>query len=405
MDVDDARFLAGPEGQALLAQARALRTLPPHRRRRAIEGRAEAARLRAVLAQDDLRREAAARCPFAEDLLFTREALAQASAWPVAEERAGRWPGPAEAPLVDLGAGVGLDALAAARAGRPVEAWERDPARALLLRHNARALGLEARVEVVEGDVLAGRPRGGLAFLDPGRRPGGRRTRDPERFEPPQGAWADLLAPFEAAMVKVGPVAPPGEEERLPFEVVSLGGRLRERRLFFGAFGPLPPRRALSLPSGRRVEGEGLPWPAPADPAPGLWLLDPDPAVTVAGLVGDLAAGLGLSPLNPRIAYLLGERPLPRAPGHWVHLEARLPARPGAIDAWLAAQDVGSLTIRARGIAEGVETWRRRLHPRGRGRATVVLTRDRRDRRVALVGREPEGLRTSLPHPHPVTRE
>ena len=50
------------------------------------------------------------------------------------------------------------------------------------------------------------------------------------------------------------------------------------------------PRRALMLPAGTALEGVGRPWPPPRAPEPGDFLLDPDRAVVVAGLVGEAAA-------------------------------------------------------------------------------------------------------------------
>lgn len=388
MDEDEARFLTGPEGAELLAAARAARDLPLHRRARALAGLASGARIRAALAQDDLRRRAATRCPHAERLLFTREALEQASAWPVSLERACRWPGEA---LCDLGAGIGLDALAAAEAGLQVLAYERDPVRARLLAHNAEALGLGRRLAVRVEDATAAHPVGPNAFLDPDRRPQGRRTRDPHRFEPPVEAWDALLARFERALVKLPPVLP-GDLPPGPRTWVSLGGRARECRLLVGDWPGAPPRAALALPSGLGVQGTGATRvPEVRAVEPGLWLLDPDVSVILAGLVADLAAREGLAAAHPDLPYLLAEAPREAAPGHWVRVAAILPPKRRALDAWLAAEGVGRLTIRKRGVETPAADWRRRLRPRGPNAGTLVFTRDARDRWVVYAGHEPQG--------------
>jgi hypothetical protein len=342
--------------------------------------------VRLALAQDALRERAREKFPEADRLLFTREALEQATPREVAAERAGRWPGPPTTPLHDLGAGIGADAIAAALAGRPVVAWERDPVRALLLRWNLAALGLADRCEVRQADFGEAAPGGPLAFLDPDRRPGGRRTRAPEEFDPPASAWPGILSRFDAAIVKVPPVFP--SDDRIPFEVVSLGSRLRERRLFFGAHAVLPPRRALALPRGEAVEGTGVAWPDPRAPVEGDWLLDPDPAVTVARLVGDLARREGLRPVHPRIAYLIGAAPSP-APGTWLRIDALLPSRASDIQRWLDARSIGHLVVRARGISDPPETWARRLRPRGDRSASLVLFRDPSDRWRAAASLHP----------------
>jgi hypothetical protein len=120
-------------------------------------------------------------------------------------------------------------------------------------------------------------------------------------------------------------------------------------------------------------------------------LLDPDPAVTVAGLVGDLCAREALAPIHPRIAYLLGSKSPGARIGHWVRIEAVLRPRAREVKAWLAAADAGALTIRIRGTADSQETWRRRLGPwRGPNPKTLVFTRDPSDAWVCLGGREVE---------------
>lgn len=382
MDLGCATFLSSAAGADLLVAAREVRTLPLHRRAAGLKQRAAPEEIRWALAQDDLRVRALPRCPHADRLLFTADALEQASAWPVAVERAGCWNAPHDVPLTDLGAGIGLDALATALTGRPVSAYERDPVRALLLAHNAEALGVEDRVAVRSEDVCTAAPSGPLAYFDPDRRAGGVRTRDPAAFEPPRSVWDALLAPFERALIKLPPVVEGDVGLEGPQELVSLTGRARERRLFVGAWEGLQPLRALALPSGRLIEGHGEPWPAVRPVARGDWLLDPDVSVTLAGLVGDLARRDGLDGAHPEIPYLLGAAPNETAPGHWMRVAEILPPKPKAVNAWLAAHGVGNLTIRKRGIDEKAAAWRKRLKPKGKAAGTLVFTRDARDRWV-----------------------
>lgn len=382
VEAGSVRFLSSPAGARLLTAAREARALPLHHRAAALQGLGTPEEVRLALQQDDLRVRAAPRCPDADVLLFVAEALEQATAWPVAAERAGRWPG--EGPLTDLGAGIGLDALAAAQAGRAIVACERDEARAAALAHNARALGLAERITVRCEDVLDAAPSGAEALFDPDRRPGGARTRDPEAFEPPAAVWPELLGRFARAMIKLPPVL----EGTLPLagteEVVSLAGRARERRLFVGDWDRRPPRRALALPSGHVVEGEGVAAPPPVAVEEGAWLLDPDVSVTLAGLVGDLAFREGLAPIADGVAYLLGEAPASGVPGHWMQVVALLPAKRGPLGAWLRARGIGDLTIRKRGIETKAADWRRALRPAGPNAGTLVFTRDHRNRWVVL---------------------
>ena len=84
MDTGSAQFLSSPAGADLLTAAREARTLPLHRRAPSLEGRGSGEEIRAALQMDDLRQRALERCPHADVLLFTKDALEQATAWPVA---------------------------------------------------------------------------------------------------------------------------------------------------------------------------------------------------------------------------------------------------------------------------------------------------------------------------------
>ncbi|MDA1194245.1 MAG: hypothetical protein O2894_03600 [Planctomycetota bacterium] len=390
MHVQRIEFLASTRGAAALGLAREARSLPLHRRAAAMAGVGSAEEIRAALTQDDLRVRAAARCPHAEALLFTPEALEQATAWPVAAERATRWPTGAH--VTDLGAGVGFDALATALAGHTVTAYEHDPARAACLRFNAQALEVSARVTVREEDVRTVTLQGALAYFDPERRPEGVRTRDPTAFSPPADTWPALLARFERVLVKLPPVLEGTLPISGPSEYVSLGGRAREWRLWVGAWEGLPARRALALPGGTYVEGDGVALPPATDPTEGSWLLDPDVTVMRAGLLGDLAARDGLTPVHPDGAYLVGPAKVDAAPGHWVPVHAVLKADKRSVQAWLDAHDVGSLTIRKRGIDARAEAWRSALRARGSRPATLVFTRTRAERWVVYAGLDCAGF-------------
>jgi hypothetical protein len=384
----DLDLLLSPSGERLLDAARATRDLAALVRPRALAHLGAPEAVRAALGQDDLRRRAAAKTPHAERMLFTREALEQASAWPVALDRARRLGLGLGARVADLGAGVGFDALAAAEAGLDVVAVEQDPQRARLLAHNARVLGLDARVTVLVADLLEAAPPADAALLDPDRRTEGRRSRDPSAYAPPLASWDAVLARYAKAVVKLPPAGDDAGGDR-PQEVVSLDGEARERRVLWRGFPEAPARCARALPGGATLSGSGLAWPDARRPEPGDRLLDPDVSVTLSNLVGEACRAYDLAPVHARIAYLVGRpgSPAPSAPGRWFEVLERLPPEPRALDAWLRAHDVGRLELKSRGVAEDAGRWRARLHPKGTGEATLLFTRDPDDTWVVLAAR------------------
>ncbi|MCC7138978.1 MAG: SAM-dependent methyltransferase [Planctomycetes bacterium] len=383
MTLDDVAFLLSPRGREALAAARSSRAVPALERRTALERAGfTAPEARAALAGDDLRVHAAAKTRDADVLLFTREALEQATPEAVATERARRFA--PFASVADLGAGVGLDSIALARAGCRVVAVERDAVRAALLAHNVAAVGLDDRIHVVVADFAAAPPEADAAFLDPDRRPDGTRTHDPDAAEPPRAQWPALAARYRGMLVKVAPATPP-ETLGPGAEWVSLDGAMREARVGFGALAIPAARRALRLPSGATVEGTGRPWPSPRAPRVGDVLLDPDPAVVVAGLVGEAFEAAGASPMHPRIAYGLAAAPAPWAE-RALRVDAVLPADPRAVRAALDARGLGDVEVLERGVEDPAATWRRRIGVRRGPRGTVVVTRGPDDRYLVLLG-------------------
>jgi hypothetical protein len=140
--------------------------------------------------------------------------------------------------------------------------------------------------------------------------------------------------------------------------------------------------RATVLPTGDTLVAAG----GEAVPVrdPGRYLLDPNPAVTRAGAVEELARRTGTWKIDERIAFLSADEPVatPFArtlevidSGPWD--QKRLPRR-------LRELDIGAVDIRRRGLAGDVDALHKRLKLRGSRRATLVMTRVR-DRPWGLV--------------------
>lgn len=383
MDVATLNWLLTAEGQAVLVdlvaqeprEDDALRLVAALRRRVTPE------RARAALEVALARRRARTKFPQAERLYFTREALEQASAWPVAAHRAARLAPYGQ--IADLCCGAGADALAMAAAGAAVTAVDRDPLRLALCRANAEALGLAARVTTLERDLLVEPPPLAAAlFCDPGRRAGDRRRYSVAAYEPPLAhvlAWA---ASTPALGVKLGPGV---DRAELPaggeLEFVSLDGELKEAALWRGPLATTV-RRATALRKGAdgQVQTHTLASDSPVSSAssfvlpPSSFLYEPDPAVIRAGLVAELAARLGAAQLDQEIAYLSGPElvttPFARA---WPVL-AWLPFGLKGLRARLRELGAGEVTVKKRGSPLDTDALARQLRGAGERPIVVVLT-------------------------------
>jgi len=383
MDLATLDLLLSPAGQDLLAEVAA---------RAGVESDlALGTRLRrdhpvglvaAAVTQNHLRKRAESKFGSSSaSLYFTHDALEQATRASVAQARATRLTAAGVAAVVDLGCGIGGDLMAFARAGLNVRGVERDPVRAAIARANLRALGLVG--EVVEADLADVQPEANeVPFIDPARRDGKGRVFDPAAMTP---SW-DVVSRFLTgpAVVKTLPgfphnLIPDGVEAQW----VSDGGDLVETCLW-GPGLTTAPRRATALPSGAELIGSG----DPGDVGDvGGWLHEPDDAVIRAGLVGELAARMGGHLVDPHLAYVTtGEAssdPLARS----FRVVEEIPFREKPMRTALVAHDVGTLTIKKRGVDIVPEQLVKRLKLRGSQPGTVILARIQDGARAFLVER------------------
>ncbi|MCX7790435.1 MAG: methyltransferase domain-containing protein [Chloroflexaceae bacterium] len=393
MDLETFDWLRSPEGQALLAElaARPLRPSDTLREMERLRQRITPERARAALELTLLRRRARVKFPAAERLYFTREALEQASAAPVAAHRATRL-----APcghVADLGCGIGGDTLALAEAGARVTAVERDPLRLAMARANAEALGLSERIDWRLSDLAVEEPPlADALFSDPGRRAGGQRRFDVESYDPPLSRVLAWQKRNPALAVKVAPgidlAALPAEAE---IEFVSLDGELKEAVIWCGPLARAA-RRASLLRTGADgqvathtlVAGPGAVHPSVPVAEPDAFLYEPDPAVIRAGLVTNLAIRLGAAQIDPTIAYLTAPTcvatPFARI---WPVLEW-FPFNLKRLRARLRELGAGPVTVKKRGSPLDSDALARQLSGPGARPLVVALTQVR-GRPAALI--------------------
>lgn len=338
----------------------------------------------AAVTQHHLRRRASAKFGAdAQHLYFTPDALEQATRAPVAAHRAARLAGLGATAVVDLGCGIGGDLIACARAGMAVRGIERDPVRAAIARANLAALGLEGTVEEGDATTTDLRPDE-VAFVDPARRDGAGRTFRLDALVPSWDFVGSLLRGRAVAKVMPGiahDAVPPGVQP----EWVSDGGDLVEACLWGAGFDVAEGRRATVLPSGETLTARGT---VPQVGAVLSHLVEPDDAVIRAGLVAELADDLSGRLLDPHIAWITTDSPEATPLGRTFRVETELPFREKQLRAALRDLDIGTLTIKKRGVDIVPERLVARLKLTGSRTATVVMTRADGEGRAFLVERE-----------------
>ena len=380
-------------------------------------------------AQHELRLAARAKFSRAADMLFTRSGYEQSSSEPIARYRADRF-GDARR-VADLCCGIGGDLLALAP-GRAALAVDRDEVHARLALHNAAVYGETNNVRALVADVrdlsLAGLD---AVFIDPARRSGpgtasagsgpaarsdaasaradaasaragtasagrgGGPAGAAQRFraglsEPPLD-WCFALADrVPAVCVKAAPglpldLLPEGWEA----EFIADGRDLKEAVLWSPALATAPPAGSDGPRRATVMSGAGprtlLAYPGDPVPVtePGEYLLDPNPAVTRAGLVEDLARALAAgggpddvaAKIDPRIAFLTLNWPAQTPFARTLRVLDSAPWNEKRFAKRLRELGIGAADIRRRGLAGDVDQIHRRLKLAGPNRGTIVITR------------------------------
>jgi len=320
-----------------------------------------------------LRRAARAKFSRADEMLFDRIGLEQASDEVVATHKARRFAGCGR--IADLCCGIGGDTLALALKG-DVVAVDWSASRVVMAEDNAAVYGGRAAGRV--GDVLLDRPEADAVHIDPDRRPSGPRRHDPVFSSPDLEDLQRIVAHYRHAAIKFSPGA---DFASLRFEaeieLISHDGECKQALVWTGRFAQAH-RRATVLPAGESATAapdDDLTWPEPQPLRAGLILCEPDAAVIRAGLVGVVARRFGLAPIDRQIAWLVGEKVIPTAMLTSFRVIDWMDFSAGKARSWLAGHDVGRLEIKTRGFASRPEELHRQLRPRGSRQAVLFLTR------------------------------
>jgi hypothetical protein len=327
----------------------------------------------AAIETTDLRRRAQSKFSNASRMYFTRAGLEQASSERMAWHHATRYQSFDR--MADLCCGIGGDLIGLA-VGRQALAVDIDPLHLRVAALNAEANGVAPTVSTMCSDVRdadLGDVR--AVFVDPARRSGEKRF-STGASEPPL-SWCFALAEKGMAVgIKAAPglptgVAPTGWE----LEFVSERRELKECVLWSPSLASsarratiLPERHSLTERTGAVLEVR----------EPGRFLMDPDGAVTRAGLVKELGMAIGdCWQIDDQVAFLSSDRVIETPFARTLEIGASEPWGLARLNQSLKALDVGSVDIRKRGSAVDVDDLQRRLKLSGSRAAIVVLTRMR----------------------------
>jgi SAM-dependent methyltransferase len=356
----------------------------------------------AVLETAQLRSRASRKFSRAAAMYFTRDGLEQASGELIAAFRAERFAQAGIQRILDLGCGLGGDALAFT-AVCAVVGVDMDAVRLRLAQKNVAAYEGEGRFTAVQADVTqwpfhrAFGPSDAL-FFDPARRDEqGRRLSSVAAYHPPLKFWEAWRGHIPHTAVKISPGV---AYEELPTaaeaEFISVRGEVKECVLWTGALHSGVARRATLLPSRETLTTAVSPAEIPLR-QPQVFLYEPDGAIIRAHLVETLAEQLNAYKLSPDIAYLTAneyrETPFARCFLLWDWFPFQLKR----LRHYLRGQDVGQVVVKKRGSPLDPDWLRQKLRLKGNSsRTAVVFLTQVNKAPFVLVGEPYEATKTAV---------
>ncbi|RMH30463.1 MAG: class I SAM-dependent methyltransferase [Planctomycetota bacterium] len=302
----------------------------------------------------------------AERLIADSDGLQMASSIRSARHKAARFRAALGdgATVLDACCGIGGDTMALSDAGLHVTALDLHECRAWMA-------GTNARCHWVAGDFLS-HPIEVLGIhIDPARRAGDTRSRDPEAFQPPLSEIVRRLEGCRLSAVKLNPGVKP---EILPsgeLEIISESGSLMQAVLWSVPAGH-GSRRATLLAGDGSTHTISADPDRPDDSTPiGDYIHTMDPALERADLVGALLRTLDAGIVFPGTGLLTASRPIRSA---WLtpfRVLDVLPWNRRSVRARLRCLRAGIVTVKTRGGLLDADRLSREL--RGDGPADLVL--------------------------------
>lgn len=313
----------------------------------------------------------------AEKMLFTQDALEQASDPLVRQFRAADWLGQ----TADMCSSIGTDALSFAQAGWPTIGFDIDPVRVAMACWNAEVLDANCTFTVADVHDLTNVDATAL-YYDPARRDvHGRRLHDVEHYQPPLSLIKQWRPHYAHLAIKLSPavnlsqLADYGGQIRF----IAVENDLKESELRLSAHDEHEPQQTeavLLCPNQPPLRYPCTIHESPVKPEadPQQWLFEPNPAILRAGYVAHLAHDINASFLDESIAYLTTYDEPQTDWGRAWKIQDWMPFNLKKLRAYLKARNIGRITVKKRGSPITPETLTTKLKLKGENSCTLILT-------------------------------
>jgi SAM-dependent methyltransferase len=319
-----------------------------------------------------LQNKAKAKLPYADKWFYTDKNLQQASSYNLAKYH-GALLNKFNC-IADICCGIGSDLLFLSKNKTKCYAVDTNPEVLNMARHNMKYFKREnivyqnTNAEDFKYECQA-------VFIDPDRR--GRnvqnRLYDVHDLSPNWLTIEYFVKNYHNVAVKLSPIL--DYEDSLfadySFDFVSEHGELKECLLKTGTLKSV--KTAVILP--QNIIFTEQTYPQTSISPIQSWLLEPDPAITRAHLVNDLAYHLYMHRIDDKIALLTSDTQPEALYGKVYNVIDAFNYNLKTLQQYIKSHDIGILDIKTKGFSETVESFRKKLKLKGSNKATIFIIR------------------------------
>lgn len=344
-------------------------------------------RIAPIMEQLELRRRGVRKFSKANEMLFTRLGLEQATDEWIANYKARRFLGKSQ--VIDICSGIGGDLLSFAKNGLSATGIDRDPASAFFSAFNANQYGNSTSSLCETASELHLREADAW-HVDPDRRASGQRSVNPNLHEPSLDQLANWRKVVPNAATKLAPACrlPDDWQNECELEWIS---RMNECKQLIAWSGNLAKNQGLRTATKIDSTGEASSYsgspnlPINWSDFIGRYVYEPDSSIVAAHLIGSIANNLGLSQFSATKAYLTADSCVENSLIIAFQVEAIFPFQRKKLGAELQQRGIGSLELKCRGLDVDLPSLRKKLKLKGSKSATLILTPDANNQKKPIV--------------------
>ncbi len=212
-------------------------------------------------------------------------------------------------------------------------------------------------------------------FIDPDRRSNYKRAINPDYYSPSFSTINKFIHNYKNVAVKLSPAFDYEQQSynSYSYDFVSVKGELKECLLKTGNLVNAHKRRAIILPQKICFEQQNH----EETPITSIkeWILEPDPAITRAHLVNDLAYKLNMSRIDPNIALLTSDHEPEDIYGKKFKVKNYFEYSLKKLNQFLKDRNIGIIDIKTKGFSDSVESLRKKLKLKGNNKTLIFIVR------------------------------